>query len=149
MKYISLQKYDQEFSGQGVKYRLFYNPNDTVAIFEPGFDDDIWPYIMEKGFALKESGFIMNAENAAIIREFIAQQKGEKEVLENIKVDSFVTPNLIDPHPYGLAKVATPQLGQDKLENWIFELESKPTVAKLAVILKEILQEFETSRSQR
>ena len=122
MKYISLQTYNNEFHPKEQKLRLFYNPDNSVAIFEDA-DLDLWQYVLNKGLALKEAGFTMNPGNAESIRQYLSEQ----------------------PIPLDELKIVTeknkpaPLFSKKEYSEIEEELNSKPSAAKLAAILKQVL----------
>lgn len=130
MRYIDLQTYNQNFLTKGVKLQVFFNPDNSVAIFDAD-DEPIRKYVWEKGEALKAAGFYMNPGTEQTIREYLEVEGKKEEALKQEKLDAGV--NLFDS---GKKK---PLMSKKEAEDILEELESKPTVAKLAEIIKKIL----------
>lgn len=121
MRYVSLQKWNMEYAGKLPNPRLFYNPDNSVAIFDAG-DEDVWEYILEHGERLKETQFYMNQGNYEAIQEYLRNNK--KEVAAPEKAVSVEEPKKA--------------LDKNKVKELLESLE-KPTVAKVAEALKEVI----------
>jgi len=128
MEYLNIQSFRQKYAG--TKPNVYYNPdNHTVAVFEE-CDNDIWGYILEKAVALKSAGFVMESSKEGIIRDYLAgeaRDQGEK------KVNSEGEPVL----------KFKPLFSPEEFAELIDELESKPTVARLASIVKSIVEKLQ------
>ncbi len=83
MRYINLHKYNTEFAGKTKDLKIFYNPDNTVAIFDEG-DERVWDYIIKNGEKLKESRFFMNEENYESIQKYIVD--GESEITDTTEI---------------------------------------------------------------
>lgn len=121
MRYISLQKYNMEYAGKLVNPRLFYNPDNTVAIFDDE-DEDIWQYVKENGEKLKEGNFFMNEENQNVISEYL-----KANPKETLKVSDEV--------------ISGPELSKNKkeIQKLLKELGEKPPAAKVSAALIKLL----------
>lgn len=123
MRYVSIQKWNQEYAGKIREPRLFYNPDNSVAIFDEA-DNAVWDYILEHGVKLKENGFVMNEENYQAIVEYLkANPKENKEVAAAKEAPA----------------EAKPTISKEKAKAILKDLE-KPTVAKVADALKQVVK---------
>jgi hypothetical protein len=121
MRYINLHKYNTEFAGKIKNPRIFYNPDNTVAIFDEQ-DSDVWGYIVQNGEKLKEASFFMNDENYESIVQFLKE-------------------NPIEPETELRIKDSVDDLKQrQKIKGILDGLGKKPTAAKVALALTELLK---------
>jgi hypothetical protein len=129
MKYINLQTYNQNFLAKGVKPHIFFNPDNSVAIFEEA-DEEIRKYVWEKGEALKIAGFYMNPGTEQTIREYLTAEAEKNAVVKESQLETGV--NVFD------SAKKKPLLSKAEAIAMLEELE-KPTVAKLSEIIKKII----------
>jgi hypothetical protein len=128
MEYLNIQSFRQKYAG--TKPNVYYNPdNHTVAVFEE-CDNDIWGYVLERAVALKSAGFVMESSKEGIIRDYLA---GEARNQEEKRVNSEDKPAL----------EFKPLFSPEEFTELIDELESKPTVARLASIVKSIVEKLQ------
>lgn len=127
MQYLSIQSFRQQFAGQ--KPYVYFNPdNNTVAVFEEA-DEDIRKYVWEKGVALKSAGFVMDGSKEGIIRDYLRGGAGNQEAKARSEAK--------------VALEAKPLFSPEEFTELIDELESKPTVARLAFIVKSIVEKLQ------
>jgi hypothetical protein len=157
MKYYSLFQYNNEYLGKvgAPKPYVYFNPDNSVAVFEEG-DKDLYDYILERAEKLKNSHFFMNPENEATLRDFLINNPKEevKEASEEIpqeidygrlasqlaKNEDFlklIYPKPIEPLTATLG--SRPTFEEEQFKGWAEELSAKPSAAKIASVLQEII----------
>jgi len=78
MKVIPNSTFYSEYRGKHPKGQLFFNPDNTVTLFEAE-DQDVRDWVYENGADIKERRQIINAEAAASIRSFLESEKTQEE----------------------------------------------------------------------
>lgn len=86
MKYIKLLTYNQEYLGKVPGKRVYFNPDNSVAIFEDQ-DERVLQYVLEHVEKLRNQNFTMNQTNYEKILDFlnspqdiVEPQTEEKEI---------------------------------------------------------------------
>lgn len=73
MKVIPNSKFYSEYHGKHPKDQLYFNPDNTVTLFEEP-DKDVRDWVYENGVKLKEERKIVNAEAVESIRAFLKKE---------------------------------------------------------------------------
>lgn len=86
MRYLTLQAYNTEFISKGQKAKVYFNPDNSLALFEEE-DEVVRLWVNKNAAKLKENNFYLNSNSEKKIR---ATAEGEIEA--KIKKETKVKP---------------------------------------------------------
>jgi len=152
MKYINLTTFNSQYLGRPeYKGKVFFNSNNTVAIFEEN-DTDILKYVTEKAEELKNADFSLNPETEQLIREYVENLPPvEASTIKEFSVDRLADEKFIEaylkanyPLPVQVEATlesteSTPLFNETEYAALMEQFEFKVTVAQLGDIVKSLI----------